>query len=81
MNVVVFRMLAYIVALSSTRCGFAGATTKSRQDKKPHIAARTVGWFDSAFSDVLHIALLSRDVHSLILSCDFNENRTSRNQP
>jgi hypothetical protein len=51
-------------------------TDRRRQDKKPHIAALTVGCFVWGFSDFLHIALRHRNVHSVIFANNFNKNRT-----
>ena len=51
-----------------------------RQDKKPHIAAWTVGCFASAFSDFLHIVDRRHDVRVFIFANDFSEYRTSRVQ-
>lgn len=57
------------------------ATTEGRQDKKPHIAAWTVGCFVSVFSDFWHIADHRRDVRVSYFANDFSEYRTSRTQP
>jgi hypothetical protein len=51
-----------------------------RQDKKPHIAAWTVGCFASAFSDFLHIVDRRHAVRVFIFANDFSEYRTSRVQ-
>ncbi len=48
------------------------------QDKRPHIAARSVGCFDWVFSPFVHIAIAKRDVYPGELSCTFNGNRTSQ---
>ncbi|WP_156464435.1 hypothetical protein [Afipia sp. Root123D2] len=66
------------VALSGT--GDPETTTAGRQDKKPHIAAWTVGCFASAFSDFLHIVDRRHDVRVFIFANDFSEYRTSRVQ-
>ena len=60
----------------------AGQTaTEGRQDKKPHIAAWTVGCFVCGFSDLLHIADQHRDVRVIHFANDFSEYRTSWTQP
>jgi hypothetical protein len=70
---------AIVERAGSRRCSLA--TTEGRQDKKPHIAAWTVGCFVSAFSDFLHIADHHRDVRIFIFANDFSEYRTSRVLP
>jgi len=57
------------------------ATTEGRQDKKPHIAAWTVGCFVCGFSDFSHIADHRRDARVFHFANDFSEYRTSRTQP
>jgi hypothetical protein len=69
-----------IVKCAGSR-GFSPATTAGRQDKKPHIAAWTVGCFVSAFSDFLHIADHHRDVRVFYFVNDFSEPCTSRVLP
>jgi len=61
--------------------GCSPATTEGRQDKKPHIAAWTVGCFVCGFSDLLHIADQHRDVRVFHFANDFSKYRTSRTQP
>jgi hypothetical protein len=61
--------------------GAPQATTAGRQDKKPHIAAWTVGCFVCGFSDLLHIADQHRDVRVIHFANDFSEYRTSWTQP
>jgi hypothetical protein len=51
------------------------------QDKKPHIAAWTVGCFGSDFFDFLHIADHRCDVRVFHFANDFSEYRTSRVLP
>ncbi|MNL29955.1 hypothetical protein D3C87_1516660 [compost metagenome] len=58
--------------------GEAGETTEGRQDKRPHIAAWTVGCFDWLFSGFPHIAGHKCDVRTLNLSNIFNETCTSQ---
>jgi hypothetical protein len=53
---------------------------RGRQDKKPHIAALTVGCFVWVISDFPHIAPRHRNVRSCIFSNDFNKNRTLQDQ-
>ena len=57
--------------------GCSPATTEGRQDKKPHIAAWTVGCFVCGFFDLLHIADHRRDVRVFYFVSDFSEYRTS----
>ncbi|MFT4160848.1 hypothetical protein [Shinella sp.] len=58
--------------------GGAAATGIRGQDKRPHIAAWTVGCFDWLFSGFPHIADYARDVRTLNLSNIFNETCTSQ---
>lgn len=61
--------------------GCCGATRSDRlggQDKKPHIAARSVGCFACAFWSFLHIVHHECDVRLVDLSSDFSADRTSR---
>ena len=78
MNIVFSRFAACAIVKCAGSRGCSPATTAGRQDKKPHIAAWTVGCFDSAFSDFLHIAALCRDVRVSHFANDFSEYRTSR---
>ncbi|WEX08511.1 hypothetical protein [Chelativorans sp. AA-79] len=78
MNFVVLRRDSCIVVLTTVRCGTAGATTEAWQDKKPHIAALTVGWFCWLRRGFAHIARTQRDVRCLILLSAFSTNRTSQ---
>lgn len=78
MIIVVFRMDSCIFASISDFGGTLQETTEGRQDKKPHIAAWTVGCFVYSFWIFLHIAQLCRDVYALPLSRNFSEYRTSR---
>ncbi|MFB8344519.1 hypothetical protein ACWGNA_25035 [Brucella cytisi] len=57
--------------------GGAAATSDVRQDKRPHIAAWTVGCFDWLFSGFPHIAGYKCDVRTQNLSNIFNESFTS----
>ncbi|WP_151682671.1 hypothetical protein [Brucella pseudintermedia] len=56
----------------------AEATVELWQDKRPHIAAWTVGCFDWLFSGFPHIADYACDVRTLNLSNVFNETCTSQ---
>lgn len=79
---IVFPRCAECVIVDMAQGRRAGqATTAGRQDKKPHIAAWTVGCFVSAFSDFLHIADHHRDVRMFVFVSDFSEYRTSRVLP
>ncbi|MDK1494271.1 hypothetical protein QN219_30385 [Sinorhizobium sp. 7-81] len=49
-----------------------------RQDKRPHIAAWTVGCFDWVFWPSAHIVRTRRDVYASEFSLPFNEIGTSR---
>ena len=48
------------------------------QDKKPHIAARSVDWKTCVFWTLAHIAAHLREVCNSLLSNGFNDYRTSR---
>lgn len=61
--------------------GGAAATSDVRQDKRPHIAAWTVGCFDWLFSGFPHIAGYKCDVRTQNLSNIFNESFTSERVP
>ncbi|MDX3927932.1 hypothetical protein [Rhizobium sp. LC145] len=76
---IVFRRSAAngVVAIAGRRGG-ASPTTGGRRDKKPHIAARSVGCFDWLFRNVTHITALEREERVCELSNDFRENRTSQ---
>lgn len=80
MNIVFPRCAANAIVEDAGSRGCSPATTEGRQDKKPHIAAWTVGCFVSVFSDFLHIAAQCRDVRMFIFVSDFSEYRTSRIQ-
>lgn len=81
MSIVLPRFAASAIVECAGSRGFPPATTEGRQDKKPHIAAWTVGCFVSAFSDFLHIAAQCCDVRVFIFANYFSEYRTSRVQP
>ena len=74
------RFTACAIVEMAEGSGSGQATTVGRQDKKPHIAAWTVGCFVSDFFDFLHIADHRRDVRVCIFAKDFSEYRTSRVQ-
>ena len=79
---IVFPRCAECVIVDMAQGRRAGqATTAGRQDKKPHIAAWTVGCFVCGFSDLLHIADQHRDVRVIHFANDFSEYRTSWTQP
>ena len=81
MSIVLPRFAACAIVEHAGSRGCSPATTEGRQDKKPHIAAWTVGCFVSVFSDCLHIARHRSDVRVFSLANDFSEYRTSRIQP
>jgi hypothetical protein len=81
MNIVFPRIVTLAIVERAGSRGCSPATTAGRQDKKPHIAAWTVGCFVSAFSDLLHIADQHRDVRVFHFANDFSEYCTSRAQP
>jgi hypothetical protein len=81
MSIVFPRFAALAIVDMAKGSGAGQTTTVGRQDKKPHIAAWTVGCFVSAFSDLLHIADHRRDVRVFHFANDFSEYRTSRAQP
>lgn len=78
MIIVVSRVAECAIAGVARHCGAAGNDRSGRQDKKPHIAARTVGCFACAFWSFPHIAHHEREVRSFDLSRDFSPDRTSR---
>ena len=80
MSIVFPRCAANAIVEHAGSGGCSPATTEGRQDKKPHIAAWTVGCFASAFSDFLHIVDRRHDVRVFIFANDFSEYRTSRVQ-
>jgi hypothetical protein len=75
------RFTACAIVEMAEGSGSGQATTVGRQDKKPHIAAWTVGCFVCGFSDLLHIADQHRDVRVIHFANDFSEYRTSWTQP
>jgi hypothetical protein len=81
MNIVFPRFATLAIVDMAKGSGAGQTTTEGRQDKKPHIAAWTVGCFVSVFSVFLHIAAQCRDVRVFHFPNDFNECRTSRVQP
>lgn len=81
MSIVLPRSAACAIVECAGSRGFPPATTEGRQDKKPHIAAWTVGCFVSVFSAFIHIADHRRDVRVFHFANDFSDYRTSRAQP
>lgn len=80
MIVVVSRFAKCAIAGVARHCRAAGNDRLGRQDKRPHIAAWTVGCFACAFWSFPHIADHEREARSLDLSSDFSVDRTSRVQ-
>jgi len=80
MNIVFPRFATLAIVAMAKGSGAGQTTTEGRQDKKPHIAAWTVGCFVCRFSDFLHIADHRRDVRIIHFANDFSEYRTSRVQ-
>jgi|SynMetStandDraft_2_1070026.scaffolds.fasta_scaffold01672_3 hypothetical protein len=78
MNGVFYTVLANSFATHAGWRGGSSATSDLRQDKRPHIAAWTVGCFNWLFSSFPHIAGRKCDVRTLNLSNIFNESRTSQ---
>ncbi|WP_266064536.1 hypothetical protein [Brucella intermedia] len=72
------RSVSYIIVAYSIGVGALKATAEVRQDKRPHIAAWTVGCFDWLFSGFPHIAGHKCDVPTLNLSNVFKETCTSQ---
>ncbi|MDI5927774.1 hypothetical protein QBK93_24220 [Rhizobium leguminosarum] len=60
--------------------GGGAVTTEGRQDKRPHIVARTVVCFDWSFPAFPHLADHKRDVRVSELPNIFNEDRTSQQE-
>ncbi|WP_319797868.1 hypothetical protein [Nitrobacter sp.] len=81
MNIVFPRFATLAIVAMAKGSGADQTTTVGRQDKKPHIAAWTVGCFVCGFLDLLHIASYRRDVRVFHFANDFSEYRTSRAQP
>ncbi|HRN83190.1 MAG TPA: hypothetical protein PK857_00100 [Hyphomicrobium sp.] len=81
MNIVFPRFATLAIVDMAKGSGAGQTTTAGRQDKKPHIAAWTVGCFVCGFFDFLHIADQHRDVRVFHFANDFSEYRTSRTQP
>jgi hypothetical protein len=80
MSVVFPRFAASAIVEHAGSRGCSPVTTEGRQDKKPHIAAWTVGCFVCDFFNLLHIADHYQDVCVFHFSNDFSEYRTSRGQ-
>ncbi|MND26756.1 hypothetical protein D3C80_172120 [compost metagenome] len=78
MNFVVPGGLTNMIVAHVEWRGGAAAASESWQDKRPHIAAWTVGCFDWLFSGFPHIADYACDVRTLNLSNIFNEISTSQ---
>ncbi|WP_202332423.1 hypothetical protein [Mesorhizobium sp. L-8-3] len=78
MIIVVSRVAECAIASVAGRCKAAGNDRLGRQDKKPHIAAWTVGCFACAFWSFPHIAGHEREARLLELSSNFSADRTSR---
>lgn len=78
MIIVISLVAEYAIASVAGCCRAAGSDRLRGQDKKPHIAAWTVGCFASAFWRFPHIAHSERDVRLLDLSSGINADRTSR---
>jgi hypothetical protein len=70
--------LANGLVVTVAECGEAGKTTEVWQDKRPHIAARSVGCFKWFFPAFPHIIISKRDVRIGKLLCGFNGNCTSQ---
>lgn len=80
MSIVFSRFAANAIVERAGSRGCSPATTAGRQDKKPHIAAWTVGCFVCGFFDLLHIADQHRDVRVTHFANDFSKYCTSRAQ-
>ncbi len=78
MNFVVPGASANMIVAQADWQGGAAATSELWQDKRPHIAAWTVGCFDWLFSGFPHIAGHKCDVRTLNLLNIFNETCTSQ---
>lgn len=73
----VSRVAECAIASIAGCCGAAGNDRSGRQDKKPHIAAWTVGCLACAFWSFPRIAGHERDVRLLDLSSNSSADRTS----
>lgn len=78
MNLVVRGGLTNVIVAHAGWRGGAAVTSELWQDKRPHIAARTVGCFDWLFFGFPYIAGHKCDVRALNLLKIFNETCTSR---
>jgi len=78
MNGVFHAMRANVIVAHAEWQEGAAATSDLGQDKRPHIAAWTVGCFDWLFSGFPHIAGHKCDVRTPNLLNIFNETRTSQ---
>jgi len=78
MIVVNSRAVECAVASVAGCCGAARSDRLGRQDKKPHIAAWSVGCFACAFLRFPHIADHERDVRLFNLINKFSADRTSQ---
>jgi hypothetical protein len=77
MNGVSLADLANEIVAMAKPSGRAGKATGLWQDKRPHIAARTVGCFDWVFWPSAHIVNVRRDVPASESTFFINDNRTS----
>nr|WP_295462544.1 hypothetical protein [Mesorhizobium sp.] len=75
---VVSRVAGCAIASVAGCCGAARSDRLGGQDKKPHIAAWTVGCFACAFWRIPHIADHERDVRAFSLFNEFSVDRTSQ---
>ncbi len=78
MIIVVSRVAECTIASVARSCGAAGSDRLGGRDKKPHIAARSGGWFCWHFRAFAHIALHDREGRSFNLSNSFNAGCTSQ---
>jgi hypothetical protein len=81
MNIVCPRCGANAIVEMTKDCGAAQASTERGRDKKPRIAARSVGCLNYVFSSFAHIARAAREVCACVFTNAVNEYRTSRTEP
>jgi hypothetical protein len=81
MSIVLPRCTVSAIVDLAKGCGAPQTSTERGRDKKPRIAARSVGCLDYVFWCLAHIARAAREVRACVFTNAFNGNRTSRIEP
>jgi len=81
MSIVCPRCAAHAIVDLAKGCGAAQPSTERGRDKKPRIAARSVGCLDYVFWCLAHIARMAREVRVCVFTNAVNGNLTSRTEP